>query len=70
MTSQSPDMLSQLDSELFEIPDSPALSRTQSSPSMSSSTTTTTKSRRYSKVWRHTPVSRNEVILNKEGKSI
>jgi hypothetical protein len=70
MTSQSPDMLSHLDSELFEIPDSPALNRTQSSPSMSSSTTTTTKSRRYSKVWLHTPVSRNEVILNKEGKSI
>ncbi|KAK9490030.1 hypothetical protein V1508DRAFT_426152 [Lipomyces doorenjongii] len=37
---------------------------------MSTSATTTTKNRRYSKVWLDTPVGRNEVIPNKDGKSV
>ncbi|KAK9327629.1 hypothetical protein V1520DRAFT_314702 [Lipomyces starkeyi] len=69
MTSQASDILSQLDSELLEIPDSP-VDQLPSSLSQAMSTATATKPKRYSKVWLHTPVGRNDVILNKEGKSI
>ncbi|KAJ8104194.1 hypothetical protein POJ06DRAFT_285146 [Lipomyces tetrasporus] len=69
MTSQASDMLSQFDGELLEIPVSP-INRRPSSPSVATSIATTTKSRRYSKVWLHTPVGPNEVILNKEGQPI
>ncbi|KAK9356264.1 hypothetical protein V1523DRAFT_402869 [Lipomyces doorenjongii] len=65
MISQASDMLSQSDGELLEIPDSPINLRT-----VSTSIATTTKSRRYSKVWLHTSIVRNDVILNKEGESI
>ncbi|KAK9482916.1 hypothetical protein V1527DRAFT_454609, partial [Lipomyces starkeyi] len=68
MTSQAPDILSQLD-ELLEIPDSP-IDQLPSSVSQTMSTATATNPKRYSKVWLHTPVGRNDVILNKEGKSI
>ncbi|ODQ69014.1 hypothetical protein LIPSTDRAFT_202958 [Lipomyces starkeyi NRRL Y-11557] len=69
MTSQASDILSQLDGELLEIPDSP-IDQLPSSLSQAMSTATATKPKRYSKVWLHTPVGRNDVILNKEGKSI
>ncbi|KFZ01277.1 hypothetical protein V500_00826 [Pseudogymnoascus sp. VKM F-4518 (FW-2643)] len=57
MTSQPSDALSQhdserFDSERFETPSSPVLKRTPSSPSVSA---ITTASRRFSKVWDHTP---------------
>ncbi|KAK9244920.1 hypothetical protein V1506DRAFT_540086 [Lipomyces tetrasporus] len=58
MTSQPTDIVSQLHSELFEIPDSPVLNRTQLSPFMAISTTTNTKNRRYSKVCLYTAVGR------------
>jgi hypothetical protein len=67
MALQPFDILSELDSELFETPDSPVLNRTLSSPSI---TTLATTKKRYSKVWHHTPVDRNEVTLNAKGKSI
>ncbi|ODQ69131.1 hypothetical protein LIPSTDRAFT_7153 [Lipomyces starkeyi NRRL Y-11557] len=69
MTSQASDILSQLDGELFEIPDSP-IDQLQSSLSQAMSTATATKPKRYSKVWLHTPVGRKDVILKKKGKSI
>ncbi|KAJ8100044.1 hypothetical protein POJ06DRAFT_255261 [Lipomyces tetrasporus] len=62
MTSQPTDIVSQLHSELLEIPDSPVLNRTQLSPFMATSTTTNTNNRRYSKVCLYTAVGRNEVI--------
>ncbi|ODQ73967.1 hypothetical protein LIPSTDRAFT_3175 [Lipomyces starkeyi NRRL Y-11557] len=69
MTSQASDILSQLDGELLEIPDSP-IDQLPSSLSQAMSTATATKPKRYSKVWLRTPVGRNDVILNKEGNSI
>ncbi|KAK9428322.1 hypothetical protein V1505DRAFT_423493 [Lipomyces doorenjongii] len=62
-------ILSQLDGELLEIPDSP-IDQLPSSLSPAISTATATKPRPYSKVWLHTPVGRKDVILTKEGKSI
>lgn len=67
MSSQPSDMLSRLDSEPLETLDSPVLSGTPSSPSITTSAAT---KRRYSKVWHYTPVDRNEVTLNAKGKSI
>ena len=67
MAQQHSDVPSQLNSELFETPDSLVLKRTMSSPSITTSTTT---KKRYSKVWHHTPVHCNEVTLNTKGKSI
>ena len=67
MSSQPSDVLSRLDSEPFEILDSPLLSATLPSPSATASAAT---KRRYSKVWHYTPVDRNEVTLNAKGKSV
>ncbi|KAK9350140.1 hypothetical protein V1523DRAFT_420765, partial [Lipomyces doorenjongii] len=61
MSSQASDLLSQFDGELLEVL-GPPIAQGQSS-SLATSTATTTKPRRYSKVWLHTPVGRNEVIL-------
>ncbi|KAK9234834.1 hypothetical protein V1525DRAFT_428244 [Lipomyces kononenkoae] len=69
MTSQISDILSQFDDELVEVLDSPIIQR-PSPESPATSTATTSKPRRYSKVWLHTPVRRNEVILNSKGKPI
>jgi hypothetical protein len=66
MTSQPSDILSQLDSELFDTPDSPVPNH----PHSPSTTTLATTKRRYSKVWHHTPVDHNKVTLNANGKSI
>ncbi len=67
MALQPFDILSELNSELFETPDSLVLNRTLSSPSI---TTLATTKKRYSKVWHHTPVDRNKVTLNAKRKSI
>ena len=66
MTSQLSDALLQhdnerFDSERFETPSTPILKCTPSSPSVSA---ITTASRRFSKVWDHTPVSRCDIIRN------
>ncbi|KAJ8100208.1 hypothetical protein POJ06DRAFT_185033, partial [Lipomyces tetrasporus] len=68
MSSQASDMLSQFDGELLEVLGSPIAQGPSSS--LATSTATTTKPRRYSKVWLHTPVGRNEIILNNKGKQI
>jgi RimJ/RimL family protein N-acetyltransferase len=67
MASQSSDILSQHDNELFETPDLSALNRTLSSASAS---TSTTAKRRFSKVWDHTPVGKYDIVRNHNGKSI
>ena len=72
MTSQPSDILSHHNSELFvserfETPTSPVLKRMLSSPSVS---VTTTASRRFSKVWDHTPVSHCDIIRNYQGRLI
>ncbi|KAK9357709.1 hypothetical protein V1504DRAFT_463593 [Lipomyces starkeyi] len=65
MTSQSSDILSRIDSESVEIPDSPVLNCSQLSPSVVTSTTNDNyENRRYSKVWLYALVGRNKVILN------
>ncbi len=67
MALQPFDILSELNSELFETPDSLVLNRILSSPSI---TTLATTKKRYSKVWHYIPVDRNKVTLNTKGKSI
>ncbi|KAK9234233.1 hypothetical protein V1525DRAFT_350579 [Lipomyces kononenkoae] len=73
MTSQGSDILSQFDGELLQIPDSPINEGASSSSLVTSTfapTATARKPKRYSKVWLHTPVGRNKVILSKDDKSI
>ncbi|KAJ8102387.1 hypothetical protein POJ06DRAFT_177302, partial [Lipomyces tetrasporus] len=65
MTSQASDILSQFDDELVEVLDSPIIQGP-----LSYLDGYNYKARRYSKVWHHTPVDRNEVILNSKSKSV
>lgn len=67
MAEQPSDVQSLKDSELFDTPDSQVLKRT---PSSSSIVTSITTKKRYSKIWHYTPVDRNEVTFNTNGKSV
>jgi hypothetical protein len=64
MSSQPSDSLPQNDNEFLKTPDSLVLDGSRSS-SISSTAT-----RRFSKVWDHTPVGRYDIVRNRKGKSV